>query len=151
MIVRSYPQRTSAHNREKLTPPPPLSAKCPPWLNSPCLYGHTINFETSDVFFTKKCRRPHPKNPLPSVRKMSALDKQTSLPRDCGRPLWTAPYTRPDGTIGYIDFCFCCGRYGIQILSRSNSYTLPKTRHRSYLHVWAWCKAAEMGADTTHS
>jgi len=40
----------------------PLLA-CPNWLNPlyPC--GHNKNFEKSDVFCTKMCRRPHLKNP----------------------------------------------------------------------------------------
>jgi len=74
--LKGRPLRTSAQNREKLTPPT-LS------------FGHTINFEKSEAFCIKKCGHPHLKNPLPFVRKMSALDK----PPECGRPsLWTAPY-----------------------------------------------------------
>jgi len=30
----------------------------------PCPCGHTINFKNSKVFCTKKCGRPHLKNPL---------------------------------------------------------------------------------------
>jgi len=62
-----------------------LSAKCPHWLNPlpppPCPCGHTINFKKSEVFYTKKCRRPHLKK-----APWSALD----TPPDCGRLLWTA-------------------------------------------------------------
>jgi len=60
-------------NLEKLT----LLPLCPHWLNPPCPYGHTINFEKSVVFCTKKCGRPHLKNPPP--------------PPHCGRLFWTSP------------------------------------------------------------
>jgi len=55
---------------------------------SPCPCRHTINFEKSGVFYTKKCRRPHLQNPfcLKNVR-----TGQIPLPPDCGRLLWTAP------------------------------------------------------------
>jgi len=62
--------KDAAQNREKLTPPSPLSEKCPQWTNPPlppCLCEHTINFEKSKVFT--------PKSANPLVRKMSALDK----------------------------------------------------------------------------
>jgi len=56
-----------------------------------CPYGHTINFENSEVFCTKKCGRPHLKNPSsPLVRKMSALNEPNyPLNADVfyGRPL----------------------------------------------------------------
>jgi len=61
----------------KIDPPPSLSALAEPPL-PPCPYKHTINFEISEVFCTKKCGRPHLKTPsprLPLGRKMSALDK----------------------------------------------------------------------------
>jgi len=38
---------------------------------SPCSCGHTINFEKSDDFCTKKCGRPHLKNPLPPCNRLS--------------------------------------------------------------------------------
>jgi len=50
-----------------------------------CPFGHTINFEKSDVFCTKNCKRPHLKNPFPLVRKISALDNPLL---DCRRLLW---------------------------------------------------------------
>jgi len=62
-----------------LAQPPPLP---------PCSCGHTKNFEKSEVFCSKKCRRPHLKKPpSPPVRKMSALDN----PPDWERLLWAAP------------------------------------------------------------
>jgi len=69
---------------QKIDPLPP----CPKNVrtgSTPCPCRHTINFEKSEVFCAKKCRRPLQKNPL--VRKMSALNK---LP-DCKRLLWMAP------------------------------------------------------------
>jgi len=63
-----------------LTGSPPPSCPC----------GHTIKFEKSYAFCTRKYGRPHLKNPGPLVRKMFALDKL--LPPDCRRLLWTTPY-----------------------------------------------------------
>jgi len=57
----------SAQNREKLTSFPlvrKMSALAQP-SSSPCPCGHSINFEKSDVFSTRKCGRPHLKNALP--------------------------------------------------------------------------------------
>jgi len=61
--------------------------KIEPFLPCPC--ERTINFEKPEFFYTKKCGRPHLKNPLPHFCKMPALG-QTPSP-DSGRLLWTAP------------------------------------------------------------
>jgi len=55
------------HKIAKKLTPSLLSAKCPYSLNllPSCPSGHTMNFKKSDVFCTKKCGRPHLKNPLP--------------------------------------------------------------------------------------
>jgi len=58
---------------------PPLSAKCPHWLNPsslvrvPC--GHTVDLEKSKIFCTQKCGRPQLNNrPLTSTLRMSFVD-----------------------------------------------------------------------------
>jgi len=71
----------------------PLSAKCQHWLNPlPCPCGHTINFEKSEVFCIKKCRRPHLKKPAFSIVRTG----QTPPP-ECGCPLGTASNDLPSG------------------------------------------------------
>jgi len=47
-----------------------LSPSCPHWFNSltPCPCEHTINFEKSYLFCTKKCGRLHLNNPSLLVR-----------------------------------------------------------------------------------
>jgi len=47
----------------------------------PCPCGHTINFEKSEVFCTKKCGRPHLKN-LPLCPHWT-----NTFPPECGRRL----------------------------------------------------------------
>jgi len=73
---------TPRHSAKVSWPPYPMSALSQP-PHCPC--GHTINFEKSDVFCTKKCGRQHRKNPL--VR-----TGQAPLRPKCGRFLWIAPY-----------------------------------------------------------
>jgi len=54
---------------------------CLHWLNSPLSpfpCGHTINFERSEGFYTKKYGRPHLKTPSPFICKMSELDELPS-------------------------------------------------------------------------
>jgi len=46
----------------------PLVRKMSALAQPPCPCRHTINFEKSDVFYTKKCGRPHLKNPSSLVR-----------------------------------------------------------------------------------
>jgi len=43
---------------EKLTTSP-IICKVSYWLKPPCPCGHSIYFEKSEVFCTKKCGRPH--------------------------------------------------------------------------------------------
>jgi len=65
--------------------PPPLSEKCPHWLNPPCPCGYTINFEKSYVFCTKKCGRSHPKKPLSPLFE-NCPHWTNPLSPVCGRP-----------------------------------------------------------------
>jgi len=66
----------------------------------PCPCGHTINFEKSEVFCTKKPSAFEELPPL--VRKMSALDKP--LPPDCGPLSWMAPYNMTINYPGSFDW-----------------------------------------------
>jgi len=52
-IAKNWLSSSLVHKNSALTHPLP-----------PCTCGHTINFEKFEVFCTKKCRRPHLKNPL---------------------------------------------------------------------------------------
>jgi len=80
--------RTKSRKIDSLPP-------CPHWPKPSCPCGYTINFKKSEVFCTKKCGRPHLKNPSLLVRKMSALDK---LPSTADvfyeRPLKLSKYCR---------------------------------------------------------
>jgi len=66
-----------------------------------CPCGHTINFKKSVLFCTKKCWRPHLKNPLPPLSEKCPNWTNPSSPcphwtkpplSDCGHLLWT-PWT----------------------------------------------------------
>jgi len=52
--------------------------------------GHTINFEKSKFFCTKKYERLNLKNLLPFCPQNVCIGQ--ILPFDCGRLLWTASY-----------------------------------------------------------
>jgi len=54
----------------------------------PCPCGHTINFEKSEVFYTKNCGRPLLSSPLSE----KCTHWTNPFPPDYGRLLWTAPY-----------------------------------------------------------
>jgi len=56
--------KTSTQNRDKLTPSPFVRNGSTPL--SPYPFWHTINFEKSKIFYSKKYGRPHLKNPLSS-------------------------------------------------------------------------------------
>jgi len=53
----------------------------------PCPCGHTINFEKSEVLCTKKCERPHLKNPLHLCPQNVCTGQSPRL-----RMSWTAHY-----------------------------------------------------------
>jgi len=68
--------------RKKLTPLVcKMSALAQPSLPTCPCGGYTISFEQSEVFYIKKCGRPHLKTPP-----FSALDNPP--PSDCERFLW---------------------------------------------------------------
>jgi len=69
-----------ARTNSRKIDPPLLFAKYPQWLDPPCPYGHTKSLEKSYVFCTKECGRPHLKNPLPVLRKISEYPHWTTLP-----------------------------------------------------------------------
>jgi len=87
----------SAKTREKLTPPPCQGEEVVP---PPPLSVRThYKFRKIRSFCTKKCGRPHLKNPL--VRKMSALDN----PHLSDRGSWTAldnPHLSDRGSCSHL-------------------------------------------------
>jgi len=96
LLFRGRPWKTSAQNREKWTPPLPLSAKCLHWLNPPpphCPSGHIVNFERAEVFFIKKCESSaSEEHPSTLVRKCPHCSNLLSPIPNCGRLLRTTPY-----------------------------------------------------------
>jgi len=121
----------------KIDTPPPLSAKCPHWLNSlppPCPCGHTINFEKID-FLRQKVKTSISEEP-PLSAKCPHLPN-LFLP-DCGRPLWTAlaQYQMQGffkGQLWLVEILIYCKKFGnffldtMQKLSPENSLPLPRT------------------------
>jgi len=61
--------------------------------SAPCPCGHTINFEKLEVFFTKKCERPHLKNP-PCSQNVRTGQTSSPLTADVFYGHWTASYPK---------------------------------------------------------
>jgi len=73
----------------KIDPTCPQNARTGPNPLPPCLCGHTINFEKSEVFCSSNCGGLYRKKLFCLQNVRIGL---TSLRSDCGRLLWTAPY-----------------------------------------------------------